>query len=207
MHFRRMKKNQLPPTQGFSLLELLIAAMIVMISASWALPQYRRQLALNQLDQYTQKIESGLFSLRARQSAEGTSCEMNFAANYVGTDNSSGGFGAVENVVELGHLSKEDRAQRLQCCDTTQCEWNPPYRLINLEQTRISKNVEIKVSQSAYSLSPPGTSTDGNALVLLVRSTSWNQDPERPLPIRCIKLSTSGHLHSGTWEERRCRRR
>jgi len=202
-----MKKNQYPPTQGFSLLEVLIAAMIVMISASWALPQYRRQLALNQLDQYTQKIESGLFSLRARQSAEGTSCEINFSANYVGTGNSSGSFGAVENVVELGHLSKEDRAQRLQCCDTTQCEWNPPYRLINLEQTKISKNVEIKASQSAYSLSPPGTSTDGNALVLLVRSTRWNQDPQRPLPIRCIKLSTSGHLHSGTWEDTRCRRR
>ena len=207
MYFRIMMKNQFLPTQGFSLLEVLIAAVIVMISASWAIPQYRRQLALNQLDQYTQKIESGLFSLRARQSAEGTSCEMNFSANHVGTDNITDGFGTVENVVELGHLSKQDRDQRLQCCDTTQCEWNPPYRLINMEQTAISKNVEIKVSQSAYSLSPPGTSTDGNALVLLVRSTSWNQDPQRPLPVRCIKLSTSGHLHSGTWEDTRCRRR
>ena len=202
-----MKNNKSSASSGFSLVEVLITAVIVMISASWAIPQYQRQLALNHLDQYTQKIESGLFSLRARQSAEGTSCEINFAAHYVGTDNSKDGFGAVENVVELGHLSKDDRARRLQCCDTTQCEWNPPYRLINMEQTAISKNVEIKVSQTAYSLSPPGTSTDGNALVILVRSTNWDKDPQRPLPVRCIKLSTSGHLHSGTWEDTRCRRR
>ena len=202
-----MKNNKSSASSGFSLVEVLITAVIVMISASWAIPQYQRQLALNHLDQYTQKIESGLFSLRARQSAEGTSCEINFAAHYVGTDNSKDGFGAVENVVELGHLSKDDRARRLQCCDTTQCEWDPPYRLINMEQTGISKNVEIKVSQTAYSLSPPGTSTDGNALVILVRSTNWDKDPQRPLPVRCIKLSTSGHLHSGTWEDTRCRRR
>jgi len=202
-----MKPIQLSSTAGFSLLEILIASVIVMISASWALPQYQRQMALNRLDQYTQKIESGLFSLRARQSSEGTSCEMNFAASYVGIDNISDGFGTAENLVELGHLSKEDRAQRLQCCDTTQCEWDPPYRLISMEQTAISKNVEIKASQATYSLSPPGTSTDGNALVFLVRSINWNRDPQRPLPIRCIKLSTSGHLHSGTWDNLRCRRR
>lgn len=207
MHFRIMTNNKSSASSGFSLVEVLITTVIVIISASWAIPQYQRQLALNHLDQYTQKIESGLFNLRARQSAEGTSCEINFADSYVGVNNNTGGFGAVENVIELGHLSKEDRANRLQCCDTTQCEWDPPYRLINMEQTRISKNVEIKVSQKAYSLSPPGTSTDGNALVLLVRSTSWNQDSQRPLPVRCIKLSTSGHLHSGTWEKTRCRRR
>ena len=74
-----MMKNTIPTNeQGFSLLELLIVLVIVTLGTSWAIPQYRRQLALNQLDQYTQQIESGLFSLRARQSSEGTSCEINF---------------------------------------------------------------------------------------------------------------------------------
>lgn len=202
-----MKSSNSNPSHGFTLIEFLIVIVIITVITSWAVPQYRRRLSLNYLDQYTQKIESGLFSLRARQSAEGTSCEMNFSTNHVGVENINSGFGSTANTMELGHLSNQERHQRLQCCDTTSCEWNSPYRLINLEQTGISKNVEVKVSKAAYSLSPPGTSTDGNDLVVLVRSIDWNRDPERPLPIRCIKLSASGHLHSGTWEKMRCRRR
>ena len=202
-----MTSHYTDPSYGFTLLEFLVVSIIMALITAWAVPQYQRQLALNHLDQYTKKIESGLFSLRARQSAEGTSCEMNFDANYVGVDKTDSGFGSTANTMELSHLSNKERDQRLQCCDTTNCEWNPPYRLINLEQTGIAKNVEIKVSKAAYSMSPPGTSTDGNDLVVLVRSTYWNRDPARPLPIRCVKLSASGHLHSGTWEKMRCRRR
>lgn len=199
-------KNKIPTNQqGFSLLELLIVAMIVSLGSAWALPQYRRQLALNQLDQYTQQIESGLFSLRARQSSEGTSCEINFNSSFVGTSNTTSGFGAPADVVELSHLTDQQRIQRLECCDATQCAWDPPYRLMDQENTAVSRNVELKVSEASYSLSPPGTSTDENALVLLVRSTNWNQDPQRPLPLRCVKFSSAGHLHRGSWEKEKGR--
>ena len=199
-------KNKIPTNQqGFSLLELLIVAIIVSLGSAWALPQYRRQLALNQLDQYTQQIESGLFSLRARQSSEGTSCEINFNSNFVGTDNSTSGFGAPADLVELSHLPDQQRIQRLECCDATQCAWDPPYRLMDRENTAVSRSVELKVSEASYSLSPPGTSTDENPLVLLVRSTNWNQDPRRPLPLRCVKFSSAGHLHRGTWEKEKGR--
>ena len=199
-------KNMIPSNeQGFSLLELLVVLIIVTLGTSWAIPQYRRQLALNQLDQYTQQIESGLFSLRARQSSEGTSCEINFNSNFVGTSNTTSGFGAPADLVELSHLTDQQRIQRLECCDATQCDWDPPYRLMDQENTAVSRNVELKVSEANYSLSPPGTSTDANALVLLVRSTNWNQDPERPLPLRCVKFSTTGHLHRGSWEKEKGR--
>jgi prepilin-type N-terminal cleavage/methylation domain-containing protein len=201
-----MENNSITP-QGFSLLELLIAAVIVIIGTTWSIPQYRRQLALRQLDQYTQQVESGLFSLRARQSVEGTSCQLNFNPNYVGIDNTEGGYGQPVDVMELSHLTEHERDQRLQCCDSTACRWDSPYRLMSQENTEASKAVEIKTSEAEYSLSPPGTSTDGNALILLVRSINWNQDPQRPLPLRCVQLSTTGHLHRGTWEEKRCRRR
>lgn len=200
-------KNYSITSHGFSLLELLIVAVIVVIGTTWSIPQYRRQLALSRLDQYTQQIESGLFSLRARQSAEGTSCQLLFNPSHVGIDNIENGYGRPSDVLELSHLTQQQRHQRLECCDSTECQWESPYRLLSQENTEASKVVEIKSSESEYSLSPPGTSTDGNDLILLVRSISWNQDPERPLPLRCIQLSTTGHLHRGTWEESRCRRR
>ena len=201
-----MMKNKIPTyEQGFSLLELLIVAIIVTLGTAWAIPQYRRQLALNQLDQYTQQIESGLFSLRARQSSEGTSCEINFNSNFVGTNNTKSGYGSPAELIEFSHLTDKQRAQRLECCDATQCEWDPPYRLIDQENTSVSRNVELKVSQASYSLSPPGSSTDENALVLLVRSTNWNQDPQRPLPLRCVRFSTAGHLHRGSWKQEKGR--
>ena len=90
---------------GFTLVELLVVVVIMMLGLSWVLPQYRRQQALTQLDQYTQQVESGLFHLRARQSSEGTSCEINFDPTYIGTANTSSGFGRPSDVLELGHLS------------------------------------------------------------------------------------------------------
>lgn len=202
-----MKRIDLPPLQGFTLLELLIIIVIIVLGSSWAIPQYQRRLALNQLDQYSQQIESGLFSLRARQSAEGTSCEININPSFVGIDNTASGFGQATDVLEFSHLNAKQREERLRCCDATSCSWEPPYRLISREGTASSKTVGIKLSKANYTLSPPGMSTDGNPLIILVRSNKGKDDPKRPLPIRCLKLSTAGHLHRGTWEESRCRRR
>ena len=202
-----MKNTYQPQLQGFTLLELLIISMIIVLGSSWAVPQYRRQLTLNRLDQYSQQIESGLFSLRARQSAEGTSCEITINPSFVGINNASGGFGQPSETLELSHLNQEQRDERLRCCDATSCSWKPPYRLISKEGTTSSETVEVKFSQAKYMLSPPGMSADSNSLLILVRANSYREDPKRPLPIRCIKLSAAGHLHRGTWEESRCRRR
>ena len=202
-----MKNIYSPPSAGFTLLELLVIIVIVVLGSSWAVPQYRRQLALNQLNQYSQQIESGLFSLRARQSAEGTSCEITINPSFVGINNTTSGFGQATEVLELNHLTPKQREERLRCCDATSCSWEPPYRLINREGTTSSKTVGIKLSKASYTLSPPGMSTDGTPLIILVRANNDQDDPKRPLPIRCVKLSTAGHLHRGTWEESRCRKR
>ena len=193
--------------RGFTLLELLVVLSIILIGSSWVIPQYRRQLILSHLDQYSQQIESGLFSLRSRQSAEGASCEISINPSFVGTGDTNSGFAKPSDVLELNHLDSEERKKRLKCCDATSCSWDPPYRLISQEASRSSKDVEVKFSQEKYLISPPGMSTDTNPLIILVRANTKYDDPLRPLPIRCIKLSTAGHLHRGTWEKSQCRRR
>ena len=200
-------KKILSRSKGFTLFELLIIIVIIVLGSTWAVPQYRRQLALNQLDQYSQNIESGLFSLRARQSAEGASCEITVNPSFVGIDNTSNGFAQPTDVLELSHLEPEQRSERLRCCDATSCSWEPPYRLISQEGTASSRTVGVKFSRANYTLSPPGMSADNDSLIILVRATNSQDDPERPLPIRCVKLSSVGHLHRGTWEESRCRKR
>ena len=159
------------------------------------------------VDQFSQQIESGLFSLRARQSTEGTSCEIRVNPAYVGVKDTNMGFGSATEVLELSHLRSNERDERLRCCDATTCSWEPPYRLINREGTRSSKTVGIKLSQENYMLSPPGMSTDSDSLIILVRSNNEQNNFKHPLPIRCVELSTAGHLHRGTWEKSRCRRR
>ena len=193
--------------RGFTLLELLVVISMILIGSSWVIPQYRRYLILSHLDQYSQQIESGLFSLRSRQSSEGASCEIRINSSFVGTEDTNSGFAKPRDVLELNHLDSKERKERLNCCDATSCSWDPPYRLISQEGSRSSKDVEIKFSQEKYLISPPGMSTDSNSLIILVKASSKNDDPLRPLPIRCIKLSTAGHLHRGTWEKSQCRRR
>ena len=207
MHPVKMKMIHQSSPSGFTLFELLIVITILVLGSTWAIPQYRRQHALNQLDQYSQQIESGLFSLRARQSAEGTSCEIRVSPEYVGVKNTNMGFGAATEILELSHLNPKEREERLRCCDATTCSWQPPYRLIDREGTTSSRTVGIKLSQENYMLSPPGMSTDSHSLIILVRSNNEQNNSIRPLPIRCVELSTAGHLHRGTWEQSRCRKR
>ena len=191
---------------GFTLLELIIVIAIVSFTLSWALPQFSRRSTQSSAKNFTQALVSGLYTLRARQGTDGSGCNLRFESAY--NFNRSETYGAVKDIFELDHLRGEERDRRLQCCDSGQCwnkpgnlTWTKPYRFLNQEGLRSSKKVEVQVSSETYELSPPGTSSTIEPLVILVRSILWNQDPLRPLPTLCIEVSSNGVIRKGTWNK------
>ncbi|MFL0795561.1 MAG: hypothetical protein AB8B34_08475 [Prochlorococcus sp.] len=73
------------------------------------------------------------------------------------------------------------------------------YRFLTMEGTRESKQVEVKTPQAYYELSTAGSSTGGENLTILIRSR--DSAKESQLRTRCVELSGSGHIHSGTWNQ------
>ena len=212
MSTSRKKLRAVGAHDGFTLLELIVVVLIASSTLVWALPQFSRQINQSSVDHFTQALVSGLYSLRARQGSDGSGCEINFDSNYVFTQSES--YGTPKDLFELNHLTTEARDNRLKCCDSAQCwnegnqsTWQKPYRFLDLENVTSSKNVEIQVSTDHYSLSPPGTSSIAEPLMIILRAKQWDQDPKRPLPTLCVELSANGVIRRGKWnkDEMLCR--
>lgn len=198
-----MKQASKKQKNGFTLLELIVAISIASAALTWALPQFNRRIARSEVQTFTQSIASGFYSLRARQGQDGSGCEIIFESKY--NFNKGNTYGAPKDLME-------GKAKRLKCCDSAQC-WEDddfstyskkPYRYLDFENTKSSKNVEIQVSHDNYTLSPPGTSPLSSPLIIIVRSKKWDQDPERPLPTLCVELSSNGFVRQGKWIEPEC---
>ena len=212
MSTSRKKLTAVDAHDGFTLLELIVVVLIASSTLVWALPQFSRQINQSSVDHFTQALVSGLYSLRARQGSDGSGCEINFNSNYVFTQSES--YGTPKDLFELNHLTTEARNNRLKCCDSAQCwnevnqsTWQKPYRFLDLENVASSNNVEIQVSTDHYSLSPPGTSSIAEPLMIILRAKKWDQDPKRPLPTLCVELSGNGVIRRGVWnkDEKQCR--
>ncbi len=196
---------------GFTLLELVVIILIASATLVWALPQFSRSIAQSSVDHFTQALISGLYSLRARQGVDGSGCEINFDSVY--TFSAGDTYGSPKELFELNHLTTEERDNRLKCCDSAQC-WNnadnstfaKPYRFLDLENIPSSEKVEIQVSSNHYSLSPPGSSSIAEPLMIILRAKNWDRDPKRPLPTLCVEVSANGVLRRGKWnaESKQC---
>ena len=200
----KYKSNKAIDVNAFTLIELIVAIIIISLTISWALPQFQRRIAQQQTKSFAQTLVSNLYALRARQGADGTGCEFGFDGEY--NFNNTSKFGTVRDLLDLNHLLVEERGKRLKCCDSAECwleskadSWKKPYRFLKLEGTAISEEIELQVSANNYELSPPGTSSTAQPFNFLIRSRRWNQDPKRPLKTLCVEISSNGIIHKGSW--------
>ncbi len=197
------KRSRKQISNGFSLLELLVVITIIGILSAYGIPKFRRNVAQGQVDRYTQFVESGLFSLRARLGQSKSSCS--FSLNQ---DLTTKSFGAPWQLLEFQQPDgSQSNSERLKCCwndngEIVNCtpellKGKSRYRFLTIEGTRESKEVEVSASHASYELSPPGTSAQLDNLTILVRSRHSDQEPL--LRTRCVELSGNGHINSGTW--------
>jgi len=209
-------KNQ---SQGFTLTELIVGMAIVSIGLTAAVPNIQRSMRQGEVDRFTQQLETGFFSLRAKLGQQKTSCTLTFNTSDIDV------FSPPRDIIETN-----SNPELLKCCDSeiNGCEYSSKIantiiknhndqasdsgkltpqeelkikrdrnlHLLNQEGTTESKRVEVAVSQGTYELTPPGTSTMANDLLLLIRS---NNTTEKNLRTRCLKLSGIGTIFRGTW--------
>lgn len=187
---------------GFTLLEFLVMFIFISLLTAWGVPSFQRQIARQTVNRFSQRLEAGLYSLRARQGVMKTSCKMIFDQSTVLTSSAPNNFGAAKDVVELSHLDPIARKQRMNC--SSNLTTNNSFRLLNIENTRDSKNIEVASTRTSFEISPPGTSTSGDSLTLLVRSKKHSTfNP--PLAVRCIVFSANGLIKTGAWSNSNCK--
>ena len=98
-------------SEGFSLLEMVVAAAILLAISAWAIPSYFKIIRQGEVDRYAQFIEAGFYNLRAELGTTRTSCQLNFgqAQSWVKPND------LLEFRQDNGVLAKTDR---LSCCNS-----------------------------------------------------------------------------------------
>lgn len=196
--------------KGFTLLELVVAAAITTMMLGWALPTYQKLSWQGEVNRYTQMVESGLFNLRADLGVDRSNCCINFDADST-THKGLGvkKFGSPLRLLELFDSTTQKKlmftenpselcnGHRLKCLPDD--IFTEDYRLINLQNSSESNSIEVATLTQNYILSPPGTSTSGDDLILLIRSSKASYADG--LRIRCVLLTGNGDLSSGSWNQ------
>ena len=181
-------------SRGFTLLELLVAVIIMTGATAWALPRLNHKIQQSNVDTYTQNLETGMFSLMARVRRSAKYCTL-----FRDPSLSTKSYIQPNKVVELLQFDNNDRQQYIDCpCTPGDINCSTPFRFLHKEQTREADLVQIRISETAYGLSPQGTNPEGKEMIIRVRSKKWNQNQQ--VFTRCLVISGNGHLFKGTWD-------
>ena len=199
-----ISQNTTKNSEGFTLIECLIVLVLISLALAWSIPNLRRQLIRQSVNNYVLRIEAGLQALRMKQAVVKTGCEMNFPSDALTTvgPGSISKFKSPEMTIEVAKLTANEKKDRLNCSDDPMI--NQGFRFLDTEQGR--GTVELSFSRSKFTISPPGTSDDGGSLVILVRGKQ-HASLQPKLPIRCVEFSPNGLSRMGDWKNGNCETR
>ena len=212
MTYNRRSQN------GFGLVEVVVAASIFAISMATTVPMITRNHWKSDIDRYTNQLEAGLYSLRAKLGSRKTSCSINFPKTYQ--------FLEANKITEF---SQGVNRTSFNCCDSEisslindpDCEVGHPgyqlsditrrqldnLRLVQTESTPESEKVRIAVSTTDFGLTPPGTTAEAGTLIFLVchqqalSKSNLNNciDGQNRLRIGCVQIDGTGVIKKGLW--------
>lgn len=192
-HMSNIRQYNKPKSDGFTLVELLVAMVILTGLTTWALPRLNHKIQQAHVDTYTQNLETGMFSLMARVRKSAKYCTL------FKTNPSIKSYADPNQIVELGQINSNNRKQYIDCpCTPGSSNCSTPFRFLHKEQTRDANLVQIQISESNYGLSPQGTNPEGDDLIIRVRSKKWSNNQQ--VLTRCLVVSGNGHLFKGTWD-------
>lgn len=171
---------------GFTLVELLVVILIASITMSWALPNFRKQQLQGQVDRYSRLTESGLRNLRSQLREDRLSHCICFISNQWALPSSMG--------LERFQPDSGGFAPVISCDGG---DSSSDLRIMNLEGSAPSQQVEVFSNQNQFCISPPGTSASPESLRLLFRSSKQSDYPD--LLMRCVEMNGNGYLSRGNW--------
>ena len=199
---------------GFTLVEMVVVVAIVVVTTTWAVPQFTRGIEQSKVDNYTQNLQTGLFNLKNRIQKSSKKCTL--FKNLPST--SQADYISPNVLLELTSIDQSiegtSRNDFLDCpMDPSGRQSETPFRFLQREGSADKDNVEVSYTQrepaqfgrsgssttskDQYRLNNLGTNDKGNDLIFRIRSKKWDQDSR--LRTRCIVFSGNGHVFDGTW--------
>jgi len=204
----QLKNKKSIRSEGFSLLELLIAIVIGTIGATAIMPTMNQQLLQSSVDAYTNKIEAGLSGLKTNLLMRQMHCELLFPS----AAQSSTGIRAsqLENMV-IDHPSRCPKPKAIQDWNGQRLEMKTTtLRLVSQKRTLSNKqqnDLRVTVTPQTLGLTTiggiaaPAAGSGQKALTIRVRSQEL-QRLKRGFE-RCVQLEVmTGTIIRGTWNQR-----
>lgn len=196
-----MKPNK-NKEQGFTLMELVVTAVIVGIGVVAIIPNIMTRIRQSSVDGYAQKLESGLTQLKANMIGRQDTCIINFPNGEVSPSEI--------DAVTVEESSDEDDDPDCPTPDRMggASMASTKLRLLKIRNSHTDfeeEDLKITISPSSIALNTiggvtaPSVTYSSEPLLIRVRSeTLHNQGKGHE---RCIEMErTTGLLISGTWQ-------